>query len=78
MQQQQQYVYRRTFLQSIINKNIIFIEPHLENICCLHVILKQRDTDHDQPPATCTVNSTMENDRQWRITREDIVEFLES
>ena len=24
-----------------------------------------------------TVNSTMENHRQWRITREDIAEFLE-
>ena len=25
-----------------------------------------------------TVNSTMENHRQWRITRRDIAEFLES
>ena len=25
-----------------------------------------------------TVNSTMENHRQWRITRKDIAEFLES
>ena len=27
---------------------------------------------------TNTVNSTMENHRQWRITRKDIAEFLET
>ena len=27
---------------------------------------------------TSTVNSTMENHRQWRITRRDIAEFLET
>ena len=26
----------------------------------------------------CTVNSTIENHRQWRITRKDIAKFLET
>ena len=26
----------------------------------------------------CTMNSTMDNRRQWRITRKDIAEFLET
>ena len=53
-------------------------EKLVVNICLTLLAVRSKPASLTYCNCVHTVNLTMENHRQWRITRKDIAEFLES